>query len=41
VSGADVIWSLPRSDNGIRILEFGCTLLEVHTPVWAISGMGH
>jgi len=33
MSGADVIWSLPRSNNGIRISEFGCVLLEVRIPV--------
>jgi len=34
--GADVIRSLPHSNNGIRILEFDCVLLEVWTPVWML-----
>jgi len=41
MSGADVIRSLLRSDNGIRISESRCTMLEVRTQVWTASGMGH
>jgi len=33
MSGADVIRSLPHSDNGIHLSESGCALLEVRTPV--------
>jgi len=39
--GANVIRSLPRSNNGIFIPEFGCVLLKVRTPVRAASGMRH
>jgi len=33
ISKADVIRSFSRLNNGIRIPEFGCVLLEVRTPV--------
>jgi len=39
MSGADVIRSLPRSNNGICISKFGCILLEVRTPVQTASSM--
>jgi len=32
MSGVEVIQSLSRSNNDIRISEFGCVLLEVRTP---------
>jgi len=41
MSAADVIRSLPRPDNGIRVSEFGRVLLEVRTPIQTASGMGH
>jgi len=41
MSEADVIRSLPRPDNGIRMSEFGCILLKVRTPVRTASGMRH
>ena len=41
MSEADVIRSLPRPDNGVRISEFGYVLLEVRTPVRTASGMGN
>jgi len=40
MSRADVIRSLPHSNNDICIPEFGCVLLKVLTPVRAASGMG-
>ena len=39
--GADVIRSLPHPDNGIRVSEFECFLLEVRTLLRTASGMGH
>jgi len=41
ISGANVIRSLPRPDNGVRVSEFGYVLLEVRTPVRTASGMGN
>ena len=41
MSGADVIRLLSCPDNGTRLSEFRCILLEVRTPVRTASGMGN
>jgi len=41
MSEAGVIWSLSRSNNRICVSKLGCVLLEVWTPVWTASSMGH
>ena len=41
MSGAYIIWLLPRSNNYIRIPKFGWVLLEVRTPVWTTCIMRH
>jgi len=41
MSGAGVIQLLSRSNNGIRISKFGWVLLDIQTPMWPASGMGH
>jgi len=41
MSEVDVIRSLLRPDNGIRVSVFRCVLLDVRTPVRTASGIGH